>query len=329
MKSLCAALVVMSALWPPHRQSPMTDAAIEFVASLSAEERARAVFPASSPERSTWMYVPGARKGLCWSELSSGQKEKARALLRASLSKPGFEKVEAIRSLESVLREMENNPSRDPEKYWFAFYGEPSPEAPWLWRYEGHHVSLTFACRGGVTVASTPQFLGSNPAEIRSGERKGERVLGEQQDLAFAFVASLDDRQRSKAIVASDPPPDIVTSNARRAVIAGRLGLSSTELSKGQRGRLMALLRSFAQVQAPAEANRRMKKAEGDDIVFAWMGTLDPRGRHYFRVQGTKFVLEFDDTQNEANHIHTVWRDFDEDFGGDALLEHYRESHFR
>lgn len=268
--------------------------------------------------------------GIDWHDMTEVQRTAARELLKASVSDRGYTKIEAIRTLELVLREMENNPGRDPEKYWFMFFGEPSSTEPWVWRYEGHHVSLTFASDRGKVVSSTPQFLGSNPARVPRGEREGERVLGKEQDLGFQLIESLNPEQRKAAVVAESAPADIVTGSSRQAVIEGHLGLAYEHMTKAQQQIVREILQVFSEVQDEKEQKRRLGKvkAEGyDHLVFAWLGPTKRGGRHYYRIQGESFVAEYDNTQEDGNHIHTVWRDFRGDFGEDALAEHYEHDH--
>lgn len=333
MKALAALSVVAAALLPHAGlpPGPMTLAAQDFLASLSPEMRGQAIYPFDSPSKTEWTYVPGKRKGVDWNEMTEAQRSKAKALLRASLSEKGYSKVEAIRQLELVLRDMENgNIGRDPGSYWFVFFGEPNNETPWAWRYEGHHVSLTFGSRGSTLVSSTPQFLGSNPAKVLSGPDKGKRVLGMEQDLGFKLAESLTTSQLKEAVINKTAPADIVTASSRRAGIVGHLGLSYAKMTPGQRSTLRELLAHFSEVQAKGEQQHRLKKIadEGyDHLVFAWMGPVERKGKHYYRIQGESFVIEYDNTQDDGNQIHTAWRDFSGDFGEDLLAEHYAASH--
>ena len=328
-----ASILVLCALAAPKVQteSPMLVAAQAFLASLSEEQRALALLPRQSPDRTTWTYVPGARKGVAWSDLDDKQRRAGHRLLQAALSEKGYDKIESIRALEPVLAELEGgNTGRDPEKYWFVFFGEPSREKSWLWRYEGHHVSLTFALHKDVVFSSTPQLLWSNPAEVQSGASKGKRVLAREQDLAFQFVESLAPGQRGEAVLSDAAPVDIVTGSSRKAAIEGRLGLSFTKLGPPQKELLRQLILVHTEVQSVAEQKRRMASVEKEDfadIVFAWLGPVRRDARHYYRIQGKGFVIEYDNTQSDGNHIHTVWRDFDGDFGADLLEDHYEHGH--
>ena len=289
------------------------------------------MYELTSPERTNWNYVPAARKGLSWGEMNEPQKEAARNLLKGTLSTEGLAKVEAIRDLEVTLKSMENgNPGRDPSKYWFVFFGKPTDEQPWVWRYEGHHCSLTFGNHKGTQVSSTPQFLGSNPAEVKiDGPKKGLRVLGAEQDLGFKLVESLSPDQLSKAVLDKVAPSDIITTTSRKAAIEGHLGVPFAELTPSQKKTLVALIDVHSSVQSKSEQARRRTSALSDagSIVFAWIGPVSRAGRHYYRIQSKSFLIEYDNTQTDGNHIHTVWRDFNGDFGEDVLAEHYAEGH--
>lgn len=330
---LAAAVLALLAFAPAQKMSPTGSAAKDFLATLSEDQRKKAVYPLDSPERTKFMFVPGERKGVSWAEMSAAQKDAGMKLMKAALSEDGMKKLMRIRDLELVLREMENNNmSRDPEKYWFVFFGTPSEDGPWVWRYEGHHLSLTFGNNKGAVVSSTPQFIGSNPAEVRSGNLKGTRLLPDQQDRAYQLLDSLTAEQKQKAVIAATAPADIVTAASRNAAIAENKGIGYRELSLEQRKFLMELIASHAAVQAMSEQKRRLdsvKRSGLDKIVFAWMGSTTKGGPHYYRIQGDGFIIEYDNTQNEANHIHTVWRDLKGDFGDDLLAEHYSESHSR
>ena len=312
-----------------RQQKPtMAQAAQSFVATLDAEQKQKALLPFNSEERLNWHYVPMERKGLHYKAMSPDQQKAAQALLLVGLSKSGFNKIETIRQLENVLREMEkgSGPTRDPDLYYFAVFGEPTAKGTWGWRYEGHHVSLHWTSVKGKIVASSPQFLGSNPAEVRSGPMQGTRVLKTEEDLGRALVKSLNAEQRKTAILSETAPGDIVTAASRKAAIMEDKGIAYTDLQKEQQGILLTLVQEYANVQAPEIAKQRLeavKKAGMDSVKFAWMGGLEKGQGHYYRIQGATFLIEYDCTQNNANHIHSVWRDFKGDFGADLLALHY------
>ena len=302
-------------------------AANGFLASLPEDRRPAAKAAFQSRDRTTWRYTPGGRPGMPMQEMSPAQREAAQALLRSFLSSEGYLKVQSIIALEAVLRELERWDERDPERYWFLVFGEPGTESPWGVRVEGHHVSLHLAVIKGRFVSSTPTFLGANPAEVRSGPKKGSRALAAEEDAARALLDSLDAAQRGEAIVDDSPYGDIVSRNRSKADRLEARGIAFAKLSSPQQTQLLALIEGYASTMKPKLAEERLAKIRAaglDGIRFAWAGPT-ARGRpHYYRVQGPTFLIEFDNSG--GNHIHTVWRDFEGDFGRDLLKEHYGTS---
>jgi len=309
----------------------MLDATRAFLATLDPAQKSKAVLPFNSEERFRWFYTPVSRKGVPLKELNASQQKAALALLHAGLSEKGYSKAETIRKLEDVLREIEQGkgPMRDPDLYFFTFFGEPDAKGAWGWRYEGHHCSQNWTTVNGQSIGSSPQFFGANPAEVREGPMKGTRVLAAEEDLGRSLVKSLTPALRTEAVINPAAPDDILTSNQRKAAIQEDKGVAYSQLSKEQQGMLMALIEEYLSAQPRAQALRRLDKikhAGFDPIKFAWMGGLEKGERHYYRVQGSTFLIEYDNTQNNANHIHCVWRDFNGDWGEDLLAEHYRNS---
>jgi len=309
----------------------MLEASRTFLAMLDTAQRARTVFPFNSDERFRWFYTPVSRKGIPLKELNATQQKAALALLHAGLSEKGYTKAETIRRLEDVLQEIEKGqgPTRDPDLYFFTFFGEPSAEGTWGWRYEGHHCSQNWTIVNGKAIGSSPQFFGANPADVHDGPMKGTRVLGAEEDLGRALAKSLSKEQSVKAIVSTSAPGDMLTTNQRVAAIQEDKGISYSDLTKDQQGMLMALIEEYLSAQPREEAQQRLEKirqAGFDQIKFAWMGGLEKGVGHYYRVQGSTFLIEYDNTQSNANHIHCVWRDFKGDWGEDLLAEHYRNS---
>ena len=311
--------------------STMLDASRAFLATLDPAQKSKAVFPFNSDERFRWFYTPVSRKGIPLKELNATQQKAALALLRAGLSEQGYTKAETIRKLEDVLREIEqgSGPTRDPDLYFFTFFGEPSATGAWGWRYEGHHCSQNWTILDGKSIGSSPQFFGANPAEVREGPMKGTRVLKAEEDLGRSLVKSLTAEQRAEAVISTSAPNDIVTSHDRTAAIKEDKGIAYSKLTKDQQGALLALVEEYLSAQPAAQARQRLDKirqAGFDQIKFAWMGGLEKGEGHYYRVQGSTFLIEYDNTQNNANHIHCVWRDFNGDFGEDLLADHYQNS---
>jgi hypothetical protein len=313
-------------------EQQMTEAANRFLARLTEEQRSEAMKPFLSDERFNWHYVPRVRTGVSFKELTEPQRESALALLRTGLSARGFQQAETIRSLEVILQQLEKGrgPIRDTELYYFTIFGTPSDRGLWGWRYEGHHLSFHWTIKDGKAIATTPQFMGSNPAEVRvDGKLKGTRPLGVEEDLGRKLLKSLNDSQRAACLVGKTPPVDILTTNERKASILAHQGVAFTELSRDQQQMLMAVISEIAETHVPELAKKRMARvAQGglDTLKFAWMGGAERGQPHYYRIQGKSFLIELDNTQNDANHVHIVWRDFENDFGRDLLEEHYRSA---
>jgi len=326
-----AAVLLTAAYYRTSSASVMTETANRFLASLTPEQRAKATFKFEDAERVNWFYVPIERKGLPLREMGAYQQRLATALLSAGLSQTGFIKAITIMSLEDVLRIMEKDSGerRNPEKYYFSIFGTPGDTGTWGYRVEGHHVSQNYTVVNGHVVDG-PSFFGANPAEVRDGPRAGLRVLAAEEDLGRDLITSLTAEQMKTAIVDPKAPGEILTSNSRQAALKGQAsGISAAKLTAPQLAKLTALLDDYANNMPEQIAQLRQEqiKKAGKNIFFAWAGGVKRGEGHYYRIQSPAFLVEYDNTQNDNNHIHTVWRDFTGDFGGDLLKEHYQTSH--
>jgi hypothetical protein len=311
--------------------SVMASAATAFLASLTPEQRAQATFQFQDEERFQWHFIPKERKGLPLREMTPTQKQLAHALLAAGLSQRGYIKASTIMSLDEVLRILENGkgPRRDPEGYFFTVFGAPADTGTWGYRVEGHHLSQNFTITNG-RVEDGPSFFGANPAEVLDGPRKGLRVLAREDDLGRELIQALTPEQKKSAVISQEAPKDILTEASRKAALDGQpSGIAVSKLNAHQRELLQNVLEEYSNNMPPemAEARQAEIKTAGNNLYFAWAGGEQPREPHYYRIQSSKFLVEFDDTQDHANHIHSVWRDFDGDFGLDLLKEHYQTSH--
>jgi hypothetical protein len=314
--------------------SSMTTAANRFLEGLTPEQRQQATLPLDSDDLTRWHYVPTnqfPRKGLPLKDMNEAQRKLAHDLLRTGLSQHGYTTATAIIDLETVLRAIESaakpggGANRDPELYFFTIFGTPSPKGPWGWRVNGHHLSVHFMVGSGSKVADSPTFFGTNPAEVRDGPKKGLRIQAAEQDAGRALVTALDESQRKTAIVGAIAPNDIVTTTVAKADPLSPMGLSASAMTAAQRDLLMKLIAVYTSQMSEDLASERMtqvKKGGIEKIGFAWAGPIEPGEKHYYRVQGPTFLIEFDNTQNNGNHIHSVWRDFAGDFGRDLLREH-------
>ncbi len=321
-------LITTPAAWW-HAAPAMIDAARRLLAALTPAQRAQALGAFGDDQRFDWHYVPRDRPGIAFADLDRPQRTLAHALLRTGLSQRGYRKATSIMQLEGVLRALEGQAFRDPDCYALMIFGTPAVHGAWAWRIEGHHLSLHFTVVHGTLVATTPTFFGANPAEVRHGPRRGWRVLRAEEDIARTLLHSLDAQQRALTIFRAAAFPDLVTMNAAQVNPLTPVGLQASHLREQQVALLMRLLEEYAAALPPDLAAARLGKlrqAGLDAIHFGWAGSVERGQPHYYRVQGPTFLVEYDNTQNDANHIHTVWRDFHGDFGRDLLRDHYRNT---
>jgi hypothetical protein len=308
-------------------------AARRLLQASSSVQRADLLQPFTEPARGDWHYTPRRRSGLAWKAMSAPQREAATALLRTALNERGLDKVRALMALEITLRQLETfGLSRDPENYAVALFGEPGAGG-WGWRIEGHHLSLHFSLDGDRYVSTLPQFFGANPAVVPrdaggGAPPAGFRLLGREEDLARQWLASLSPAQRARAVFDTRPFGDIVSGNAARARPLDAVGLPFTDMDAGQQAQLLQLVDVFADHLQPELAEVRLARVRAGPLGalrMGWAGSTLPGQPHYFRIQGANFLIEFDNSG--GNHIHSVWRDFEGDFGRDVLGEHYRGAH--
>jgi hypothetical protein len=315
----------------------MEEAADRFLHALSDEQRIKATFPFEGDERYFWHYTPIDRNGLPLKEMSGPQRELAFALMATGLSAGGNHTARQIIDLEPILKEAEqmegrtDGPIRDSERYWFSVFGAPGGTEPWAWRVGGHHIGVSFTIVDRDYIAPTPLFFGANPAEVRHGPHEGMRTLAEEEDLARLLLASLEERQKAVAIVRAVAPDDILTENFRKVdPTMPPDGIRYSELTGEQRGHLVTLIRHYvtrATDEVSDGAWKRIERDGFDSVGFAWAGPEQRGEGHYYAVKGAGFLIEYDNTQNDANHIHSVWRDYANDWGEDLLAAHYAATH--
>lgn len=306
-------------------------------AMLGTDRAASLAYPLDDPERENWQYWPTRRIGLTVEEMSAAERTETHRLLRAALSTPGYLKVVHIMQLEQILEMIdEGGFPRSVDHYKLVFFGVPSADAPWAWRFEGHHVSLSVAVSPeGVRV--TPTFLGSNPAEVETGPLAGFRVHGGVEDLARDLVSSLSPADRGVAVVSDTAPSEIMTATLRRPreqwdawrESVQPEGIRVSALNELQKHWVRQIVAEVIDNYRPAIAERYHAALDVESLQFAWMGSTEPGKPHYFRLQGGDFLFEYDNVQNDGNHVHSVWRDKSSDFGRDVLGDHYRTSHSR
>lgn len=318
---------------PPGATASMSEAASAFLGDLNAEQRSKATFAFAHDSRFEFRYTPRARTGLPLKEMNEAQRAKAHALLKTGLSMRGYTTANTIIGLENVLRAVEapragaNAITRDPELYFVSVYGTPG-KSPWGWKFEGHHVSVNFTLVDGAPVSFAPTFFGANPAIVRDGPQQGTRALRAEEEAGRALMVAFTAAQRTQAIFDVTAPREMLTGENRDASPLPPGGLAAAAMTPPQRRLLEQLLDVYLGRVAEDVAKTRLEalqKAGLDKVTFGWAGTLEVGGPHYYRVQGPTFLVEYDNVQNNANHIHSVWRDFKGDFGRDLLSDHYRQ----
>lgn len=332
-RTMLALVVAMATLPVSTRAAVGTEMALAadaWLHSLEPAKREQAVFPVDASERENWHFVPRARKGVRLGDMTETQRTAARKLLATALSERGRLQVEAIIALENVLAEMEGSSRRNPELYYFTVFGAPAADGAWGWRVEGHHLSLNFTLAAG-RISATPLFFGANPAEVGTDHgQKGRRALAQEEELGRALVKSLDPDQRKVAVIATRAPADVITGADRAAKPLEPAGLALARMNPAQQAQLRALVAIYAHRLRGELADTELQQIATlgwGRLSFVWAGGFEPGEGHYYRIQGPAFVIEYDNTQDGANHIHTTWRKFDGDFGRDLLREHYQRGH--
>lgn len=316
----------------PLAATEMAEACTRFVDSLTPQQKAKTIFHYNDAERIFWYYPPTNRHGLPLRDMDASQRELAYALMATGLTQRSYQQARQIIDHESLLGELEKEAGmrtfvRDPELYYWTVFGEPRTGEPWGWRVEGHHISLHFHVWGDRVISTTPFFFGANPAEVRKGPKKGLRILADREDLAYELIESLDSSQRARAIIMEKAPYDILSYNSSKVVFPKEEGLPASKMNGTQREMFLALIAEYVNQVRDDVAQQKLAaiRENGlDNFHFAWAGPVE-RGsakEHYYRIHGGNFVVEFDNRQNGANHIHSVLRDVENDFGVDVLREH-------
>ncbi len=313
----------------------LSTAANKVLNSLNENQRAKACFDFDNKERTHWIYVPSVRLGLPIKELSESQQKLVQELLAASLSPVGKNKVLGVMLLEEYLRVKEQGKGqfvRDPGLYYLSFFGTPTANGTWGWRWEGHHCSQNFTIVDGKLIGATPSFIGANPGKINDDKStdNGFELLAFEDLKGRELARSLTPEQFKKAQIKGETPKDVVTKNVQKITPTAPQGISLKELSAEQKKMLGKIIVEYVGRARPDFAIQEMKEISTtpeDQIYFGWSGGLEVGQGHYYCVQGPTFLLELDNTQNNANHVHTVWRDLKKDFGYDVLAEHLNTAH--
>jgi Protein of unknown function (DUF3500) len=311
----------------------MMEASNKYLATLNAEQKAKAVVAYDNAKRVDWHFIPkpdGDREGMKVGDMSEEQKKAAHALLKGALSEAGYSKATSIMGLEALLNALEKPKGgkqiRDTQRYFFTIYGTPAPDSKWGFSVEGHHLSLNFVVDKGHVVSTTPSAFGANPAIVMNEEvptiKKGTRVLAKEESLAIDLLNSLTPDQRKEAVIADKAPGEVRAAGAPQPANEPAKGLLAEKLTGQQRGILQSLLDEYANSFPPDVAKERLEAVKKDGpgkTYFAWAGSPKQGEGRYYCVQGPSFQLEFvnvqpDSAGNPANHIHSVWRDLRGDF---------------
>ncbi len=333
MKLLLLVFLISVSCMPQARDSNVNAAKVNvFITSLTEAQQEKTLFAFDDMNRYEWHYFPASmipRTGIAVKDLNNNQKEKLYSFMQLFLSTEGYKKTKGIMELENVLRDMEpGNVSRISENYSVAIYGKPGTDSVWGWKFGGHHIALNFTVVSD-TIAFAPFFFGANPATVGQGPLTGYRAMKQEEDLGFELVNTLTPEQKQKAFFELNIA-DIETGNAAKVDPLKPVGIIVSDMTHDQKLILNKLIAAYLFSMSTDLANARMKKIIAEDmdaLRFAWVGSTKSGVGHYYRVQGKTFLIEFDNTQNNANHIHSVWRDFNGDFGRDLLKYHYEESH--
>jgi hypothetical protein len=314
----------------PAVVAEMTEAARIWLGGLDGGQQRTVLWPFDSAERGDWHYAPRRRNGLALRDMSEAQRLGAYALLATGLSPRGNAKARAIMALETVLKEIEQGrgPLRDPLNYAFTIFGEPGG-FPWGWRIEGHHLIVNVTVAGPLAVTITPTFWGTNPARIPHGPRAGERIMAREYHLGLDLAQSLTAAQRKEAVFSSRSVGNIITERGRAQALAVPTGLAFDALAEGQRDLVMALIHEYVGHAVDAVGVPHLERAQQNlgALKVAWAGGMTEGAAFYYRLHAPRLLIEFDCSQNNANHIHTVWRDPVSDWGRDVLGEHYKHHH--
>lgn len=319
----------------PNTVENMISAVKTFLSLLQPNQRAQAIFPFEIDERYEWAYTPIDRNGLKVEHMSAIQKSAAWKVLETGYSERAQITAQEIIALEDVLGEWESIQNEIPhwerstERYWFSVFGNPGSKKPWGWRAGGHHIGIGATVVNGDTITVNPVFFGANPATILHGQQKGKRTLAKEEDMARELLKSMSPDQRSLAIVEQIAPDDILTRNYRTVdPNAIPMGIHFKDLQEVQKGKLVQLVKYYVSRGVKEFSSnywRHICSVGMDNWTFAWAGSDKPGRGHYYAVKSSHFLIEYDNTQNNANHIHSVMRDYFNDWGEDILALHYKE----
>lgn len=324
--SLCSILLQPAVRGQDDSDRPglaMAKAATTFRGLLNDELKKKLSYSFDDPERVNWHFIPRERNGVVLWDLEGESRAAADELVKSGLSAAGYLTTLQIRSLEEVLYLFEGGEEefrrqrRHTHKYHITFFGEPAAKGTWGWRFEGHHLSLNFVIRDGVIVSSTPEMLGTNPALIDAGPGRSLRVLGTREDLARSILLACNDSQKKTMWISTEAPDEIRGPGEAQPVVAEAVGLRYADMSPDQQKLFRELIGEYVKgmpAQVVRDRMQAIEKSGMDEIRMGWWGDAEPNKRHHYVIQGSSFVIEYNNTQNSANHVHSIWRNLAGDF---------------
>ncbi|MGJ8641515.1 MAG: DUF3500 domain-containing protein [Opitutaceae bacterium] len=311
--------------------APMAEAVNAYLESLDPNQLARAQFSFDSDVRSDWHYVPKERKGLAWAAMSPEQKHLSKQAFVIAFSESGHTKAKGVISSERILWEQSDESEyRNPENYFVSVFGTPGGNQSWGLAIEGHHLSVNITVVDGTEIFVTPSFFGSNPDLHDRGPFEGKRPLAAEADQAITLLSMMDAAQASQARISKKSIKEILTRAKPRVKALENSGVAAADMTEPQREQLRALILEYVGRYRAPIADDDMQKIDAagfDKIFFSYAGAMEGGKPMYYRVQGPTFLLEYANVQNKGNHSHSVWRDFENDFGYDALKHHIEEAH--
>ncbi|NKB87249.1 MAG: DUF3500 domain-containing protein [Acidobacteria bacterium] len=332
------ALVIATALTSVVRAQDAEDAGVttqigdavrELFSNLTPERANYGTAMFDDPKRFVWDYRPVTRSGLPLFALESGDRERLDAVLEAALGTEGAGKATEVMDLERLFYERTRDESRDPDWYFLAAFGVPAESGHWGLRFEGNHLSVNLTVRDGELIGTTPLFMGAQPTDSGADGLNVRGPLADTEAAARGLLESLSDQHQRRAIFSATPPDDIITGSSDRASRPVMLGIRYAELEPEQQTLLRDLVAAHAARWEPRIASAELDALEAagfDEVRFGWAGSVEPTAPSYYRVQGRDFIIEQGHVDGDTDHVHSVWRKFDDDFGRRAIQEAARQA---
>ena len=328
---------------------PLNTTVAQFLATLSADERAKTQYAFTDSLRFKWTNLPVGmvpRPGIAYGTLSDQSRLAFHRVMSAMLSSQGYLKTTSIMRLDDILNTLYQQAFDDGKidqkmltmmqnlkwahgNYFISIWGKPDANQPWGLNFGGHHLALSLTT-DGKNVSMSPYFVGTDPAEVKSGKYAGLRVLSKEEDYGFLLINALTDTQKAVAILKQETPKDIITSPQANQRITSYDGIPAKQFTADQKTILTLLIQEYTHNFEHQKAHQlfdKITKSGLDNVYFAWVGSLENNKPHYYIINGPDFLIEYDNVgfQNDGNHIHAILREKNQDFGEDLLKQHYAQ----